>query len=410
MNTPAFYESILSLPSEWSIEHIDVDHDLRSIHLHLAYLSKTGRDPVTGAECSIYDFRPVRQWRHLDTMQYKTYLHARLPRVLGSDGKPVTIEIPWSEASSRQTWFFEAWAIEVLLATKNQTQAAKLLRLSFYQMHRIMGRAVARGLQARHRALQTGALHVHSISLDEKCYKYRRFVSVISDPERGAILEVADGRTTAAAIQGLRSALPAYRLHEVTAASIDMSEAYHSAIRTVLPKAWIVYDKFHLFTYLTEAIDRTRRQEVEENPILKRTRFLWLKNSDRHTPKEQISFGQINDLTLRTSVAWRIRENFRALYECQSPAEATRYFLKWKDHVLSTGNKAMIKVAESFHRHVGGIINYFYAKASNAMAERLNGKIQELKVIGKGYNNFEQLRIAVLFFFGKLDLVPLKTQ
>jgi len=42
------------------------------------------------------------------------------------------------------------------------------------------------------------------------------------------------------------------------------------------------------------------------------------------------------------------------------------------------------------------------------MAERLNGKIQELKTIGKGYWKFENFKSAILFFHGGLNLYSLK--
>ncbi len=45
-------------------------------------------------------------------------------------------------------------------------------------------------------------------------------------------------------------------------------------------------------------------------------------------------------------------------------------------------------------------------KKSNAMAERLNGKIQEIKLNAKGYRFFENFRAAILFFHGKLCLYP----
>lgn len=410
MTTPSFYESLLKLPREWRIDHVEVDEVLVRVNIYLSYLPMTGPHPETLEECSVYDLRPEREWRHLDTMQYKTYLRARLPRVMGKDGKPVTIAIPWSEASSRQTWFLEAWAIQVLLASKNQTQSARLLRMSFAEIHRIMHRAVERGLEARQQSFQDGTLQVRSISIDEKYYKHKRFLSVVSDPARGAILEVADGRTTTDAVECLEAAIPVKQRVAVTTATVDMSEAYRKAILKVLPKAWVVYDKFHLFMYLTAAIDQTRRQEVHNNPVLKNTRFLWLKNAENQTRKEQASFGQISELNLKTSVAWRIRENFKSLYECESPKAALNFFLRWQEHARASGIKPIVKVAETFGRHIKGIINHFYDRESNAMAERLNGKIQELKVIGKGYRNFEQLRIAILFFFGKLDLVSHKSQ
>ncbi|WP_368667549.1 hypothetical protein [Ancylomarina sp. 16SWW S1-10-2] len=42
------------------------------------------------------------------------------------------------------------------------------------------------------------------------------------------------------------------------------------------------------------------------------------------------------------------------------------------------------------------------------MAERLNGKIQELKLTARGYRTFSNFRSAILFFYGGLSLYPLK--
>ena len=40
------------------------------------------------------------------------------------------------------------------------------------------------------------------------------------------------------------------------------------------------------------------------------------------------------------------------------------------------------------------------------MAERFNGKIQEIKLCAKGYKTYEKFKSAILFFNGKLDLKP----
>ncbi len=59
-----------------------------------------------------------------------------------------------------------------------------------------------------------------------------------------------------------------------------------------------------------------------------------------------------------------------------------------------------------FKRHAVAIINAIVLNRNNAMAERLNGKIQEIKLSAKGYRTFENFRIAILFFHGKLMLYP----
>ena len=64
------------------------------------------------------------------------------------------------------------------------------------------------------------------------------------------------------------------------------------------------------------------------------------------------------------------------------------------------------KLLQLFGNHIVGVCNALVEKLSNAMAERLNGKIQEIKTIGKGYRIFEKFRSVILFFNGGLNLYP----
>jgi transposase len=57
-----------------------------------------------------------------------------------------------------------------------------------------------------------------------------------------------------------------------------------------------------------------------------------------------------------------------------------------------------------------GVINALIFNFNNAMAERLNGKIQEIKTVGRGYRTFKNFRSAILFFHGGLSLYPLNYQ
>lgn len=59
-----------------------------------------------------------------------------------------------------------------------------------------------------------------------------------------------------------------------------------------------------------------------------------------------------------------------------------------------------------FNNHVVEVVNALITNLTNAMAERLNGKIQELKTVGRGYGTFSNFRSAILFLNGRLDLYP----
>ena len=61
-----------------------------------------------------------------------------------------------------------------------------------------------------------------------------------------------------------------------------------------------------------------------------------------------------------------------------------------------------------FERHSIGILNYIKHKITNALTENINGKIQLIKAISRGFKAFKNYKIAILFHLGKLDMLPRK--
>jgi len=107
--------------------------------------------PVCGKPAPRYDRRELRTWRHLDTMQFKTYLIASLPRVECKEHGIQTVKVSWCEPGSDSLFCLKRFAITVLLAARVQAKAASLLRLSPSQIHDLMERSVSRGPSRRDR-------------------------------------------------------------------------------------------------------------------------------------------------------------------------------------------------------------------------------------------------------------------
>jgi transposase len=57
-------------------------------------------------------------------------------------------------------------------------------------------------------------------------------------------------------------------------------------------------------------------------------------------------------------------------------------------------------------KHLQGLLNYFKHKITNALTEGLNSKIQLIRAQARGFRNFKNYRVAILFECGKLDLYP----
>ena len=186
-----------------------------------------------------------------------------------------------------------------------------------------------------------------------------------------------------------------------------MWKAYLNGCKEKLPNAKVVHDRFHLVKYLNEAIDKVRRREVKTQEELKGARYALLKNKDNLTELQRIKFEAIHEANYEVAKAWQVKENFRDLFASE-PKAAFVLFCKWAANSMAKNIKEVTKVVEMFKKHISGIIEALIHSLSNAMAERLNGKIQEIKTAARGYRTFKNFRSAILFFNGGLDLYPLR--
>lgn len=107
MSPEDLYKIILQIDDNWSVTAINVDEPNEEVSVIISYTKAKATDPVTNEECSLYDHREERSWRHLDTMQYTTHIKCCVPRVKNSLGKVNTIAVPWADKLDRLTYLLE---------------------------------------------------------------------------------------------------------------------------------------------------------------------------------------------------------------------------------------------------------------------------------------------------------------
>jgi transposase len=402
MFTENFFTKLLDLEDGWIVESVDSDLTKEEIYIQVVCVLDQLEDAGSGEFCKVYDYAPERSWRHLDTMQYRTYIKCRLPRIKASDGKVKTVQPNWASGYERHTFLFEHAAIDLLKASKNQTKTAALLRCGFNVVNRILHLSTERGMQRRNYSQLT----FQHLSIDEKSFrKGHHYITVLSHPQSGCVLDVAEDRTKESSKDLLNKSLTPDQLKKVSTISMDMWKPYIATAEETLPNASIVHDRFHLVKYLNTAIDQVRRREVKQHQDLKYSRYALLKNPENLTERQRIHFEAIADANYEVSKAWQVRENFKELFSV-GKLFARLLFNRWSTDATQRKIKEIDKVVEMFNRHVSGVVNALLTNLNNAMAERLNGKIQELKTVGKGYRTFANFRSAILFFHGGLNLYP----
>ena len=126
-----------------------------------------------------------------------------------------------------------------------------------------------------------------------------------------------------------------------------------------------------------------------------------------HDEDQAAKFSQLKDLELKVARAWAAKELFSKFWEYQEEGWARRFFKDWFGWVSRSRLQPVIEVAQMLKRHLDNLLTYLKHHITNAVTEGLNSKIQNLKSAARGFRNFRNYRIRILFFCGKLNLYPL---
>lgn len=218
MFTENFFTILLNLEDGWSVQSVGSDLGKAEVFIDVRCLLNELEDKETGDICKVYDHAPSRVWRHLDTMQFKTYIRCRLPRIKTSDGEVKTIQPSWASDHERHTYLFEHAVIDLLKASKNQTKTAQIMRCGFNVVNRIMHLSTKRGMGRRNYT----KLVFDQLSIDEKSFKKgHQYITVLSHPGSGCVLDVEEDRTKEACKSLFNRTLTETQLGQVTTISMD---------------------------------------------------------------------------------------------------------------------------------------------------------------------------------------------
>ena len=118
-----------------------------------------------------------------------------------------------------------------------------------------------------------------------KCPDY---ITLFVDLYKKAVAHISDGKSNQTVVDfvAVLEQQKGNKEH-VKSVSCAMSPAFIKGTKENLPNAQITFDKFHIIKIINEGVDKVRRAEAKENPILKGTRYLFLKNEQNLSEKQQ---------------------------------------------------------------------------------------------------------------------------
>jgi len=189
MRDTEFYEVLFGLSGPWKVTKVELNSAVGRVDVWVEDRSLfKWKCPECKQKVSVYDHSEERVWRHLNTCQFGTYIHCRLPRVKCPKHGVRQVLAPWAEPSSRFTLLFENWVIDTLKEC-DITGTNHLTGTSWYEAWNIMNKAVERGLSRKRRRVP------EYLGIDEKSFaKGHRYETVICDLSKGTVECVIEDR------------------------------------------------------------------------------------------------------------------------------------------------------------------------------------------------------------------------
>jgi len=407
MQDTALYEYLLGLKSPWKVGRVELNVKEQRVDVWAEHPEGIAWGcPTCSRELPLYDHAEERAWRHLDSCQYKTYLHARIPRVQCPEHGVLQVMVSWAEPKSRFTILFERLAIDVL-SQCDVSGATRILRISWDEAWGLMERAVRRG-QAR-KAYKV----VRHIGVDEKAAaKGHRYLTLVCDLDEGKVEHVTEDRKKES-LEEYYQGLTKEQLEGIEAVAMDMWEPYIQATAAHVPDAdeKIVFDRFHIMQHVGKAVDTVRKQEhrdlmKDDDETLKGSKYLWLYSRENLPESRRGEFAALMRQELKVGRAWAIKEALRRLWHYAYPASGLKFWKRWYFWATHSRLEPIRKAAETIRRHIDNILTYYQHPVTNAMSEGLNSKIQKIKSMACGFRNTENFKTAIYFHCGGLDLYP----
>ena len=170
------------------------------------------------------------------------------------------VEVTFAEAMRRHTRSFERYVMELLQFMTPQ-DVSLYLRISWDLANDIQKRRLGRRF-ARPKLKQLKRIAIDEIHLGKR----HRFVTLVLDLDSGAVVFVGEGKGAEALEPFWRRLKAAHA--KVRAVATDMSPAYIGAVIQNLPKAQLVFDRFHVMKLLNEKLTELRSLFREAEGLL----------------------------------------------------------------------------------------------------------------------------------------------
>lgn len=343
-----------------------------------------------------YDHLPERRVRDFPVWGRCCYLRMRRARVNCAQCGVCAEKLEWLEEQQRQTLRYERYVAHLcdLLPVLDVAELEGLDKNTVYRLDR-------KWLERRQERRQLRP--VRYLGIDEIAVKKgQRYASVFYDLERREVIGIVLGRKQRS-VSGFFRRWGKAMCKQVVAICMDLWSAFLNSVRIHCKHAIVVFDKFHVYSYLSTAIDEVRRTEQnrankEGKELIKGSRWLWLKRNLKRKQKQTLQ--HIMTLNENLQKAYLLTEDFQQFYASDDQPSAELFLEAWTQRCQESQLAPFKKLAKRLQRWRQGILAYFVHRITNGVSEGLNNKIKVLKRRSYGFRDHHYFFLKILNITG----------
>jgi transposase len=377
-------------------EYVRTEYQGGSVIFTIQQAPKTYRCEACGSR----DVRPrgrvVRRFQSLPVGSRPTVVVLSIPRVCcQACGVVRQVKLAFADPRRTYTKAFERYALE-LSRSMTILDVARHLGVSWDIIKDIQKRELSR------RYAKPKLKDLRQIAIDEIAVaKGHRYLTVVLDLESGAVVFVGDGKG-GDALKPFWKQLRRCKA-KIAAVAMDMSPAYHDAVSSCLPKATIVYDRFHVIKLFNEKLSNLRRwlyhrADDQQKKVLKGSRWLLLKAPENLDPEhdEETRLEEALKLNRPLALAYYMKEDLRQFWERPGKRFATAFLNDWIRRAKASGIHMLRQMAKTLESRRTGLLAYYDFPISTGPLEGTNNKIKTMKRQAYGFRDHEFFKLKIL--------------
>ncbi|WP_288957394.1 ISL3 family transposase [uncultured Desulfovibrio sp.] len=249
------------------------------------------------------------------------------------------------------------------------------------------------------------------MSVDEVAWKkWHKYVTNVVDIDRRKVIWNHNGRGKGT-LDTFFSDLGEEKASQIGAVACDGARGYLSSIKQHAKNALIVLDHFHVKSYLNDAVDTVRKEELHQARKDKdsaladllhcRKKFILMQGTP--SKRQRNVLEQLAELNDRVYRAMLLKEQFLEIYRAGAHKTARANLREWIGAAMASNIPAFVELGQKFFRKRHLILNFFRTRITAAISEGINNKIKRLKRMAYGYRDVAYFLLKIHQHCGLLN-------